>query len=253
MSDSVPCELLPWDTEFFGFRIARVHGDTLTPEKAAQVEEWCGRNRIQGLYFLSRSDNPATIRAAEQHGFQLMDVRLAFELALDGQSKPMYAPRSDSARIRVSRPDDVSALRAVAAAAHRDSRFFADPHFSPEQAEGLYSTWITLDCQGRAAIVFVAALPNDVAVGYISCYVDPRSREGAIGLIGVSASVRGRGIGQSLVDAALHWFREQGVKAVTVITQGRNHAAQRLYQKRGFLTRHLQFWYHKWYSDESPK
>ena len=253
MSDSVACELLPWDTEFFGFRIARVHGDTLTPEKAARVEDWCGRNRIQGLYFLSRSDDPATIRAAEQHGFQLMDIRLTFEIALDSQPAPMCALRSDSACIRVSRSADVPALRAVAGVAHRDSRFFADPHFSPEQAEGLYSTWITLDCEGRAAIVFVAALPNDVVMGYISCHVDPRSQEGWIGLIGVDASVRGRGIGQSLVDAALHWFREQGVKIVTVVTQGRNRAGHRLYQKRGFLTRNLEFWYHKWYSDESQK
>ena len=253
MSDSIDCELLQWDSEFFGFRIARVHGDTLTLEKAARVEDWCRRNRIQGLYFLSRSDDPATIRAAEEHGFRLMDIRLTFELALDGQPKPMCAPRTDSARIRVSRPADLPALRALAGVSHRDSRFFADPHFSPVQAEDLYSAWITLDCQGRAAIVFVAVLPNDVAVGYISCYLDPRSQEGSIGLIGVNAPVRGRGIGQSLVDAALHWFREQGVKIVTVVTQGRNRAAQRLYQKRGFLTRHLQFWYHKWYSDESLK
>ena len=39
----------------------------------------------------------------------------------------------------------------------------------------------------------------------------------------------------------------QGAQAVTVVTQGRNRAAQRLYQQCGFLSRDLQLWYHKWY------
>jgi len=245
--DPIACELLPWDTEFFGCRIARVRGDTLTPQKAAQVDSWSRGNRIHGLYFLSCSNDSATIRTAEQHGFQLVDVRLTFERALGGESEPVRASRSAGTRIRTSQPADVPALQAVARAAHRDTRFFGDAHFSPERAEDLYSTWITLESQGRAATVFVATVPPDQAVGYISCHLDQDRREGRIGLVGVDAAVRGRGIGQSLVYAALDWFRNQGVLVATVVTQGKNRAAQRLYQRCGFLTRDLQFWYHKWY------
>ena len=43
----VPCELLPWDTEFFRCRIARVCGDTLKPEQAVQIDEWSRSNRIR--------------------------------------------------------------------------------------------------------------------------------------------------------------------------------------------------------------
>ena len=32
-----------------------------------------------------------------------------------------------------------------------------------------------------------------------------------------------------------------------VVTQGRNIAGQRLYQRCGFLTRSVELWYHKWY------
>jgi hypothetical protein len=34
---------------------------------------------------------------------------------------------------------------------------------------------------------------------------------------------------------------------MTVVTQGRNRGAQRLYQQCGFLSRDLQLWHHKWY------
>jgi hypothetical protein len=35
---------------------------------------------------------------------------------------------------------------------------------------------------------------------------------------------------------------------VLVVTQGRNYAAQRLYQRNQFRTCEVQLWYHKWYS-----
>jgi dTDP-4-amino-4,6-dideoxy-D-galactose acyltransferase len=245
--EPVVCEFLPWDTEFFGCRIARVRGDTLNPINAAQVDEWSRSNRIRGLYFLSCPDDPATVRTAEQHGFQLVDIRLTFECALTGASEPVRASRNAGTRIRTFQPADLSALQAMARAAHRDTRFFADPRFSPERAEELYSTWITLESQGRAAIVFVATAPPDRPVGYISCHLGQDRQEGNIGLVGVDAAFQSRGIGQDLVHTAPNWFREQDVSIVTVVTQGKNRPAQRLYQRCGFLTRELQFWYHKWY------
>ncbi|HEV2320412.1 MAG TPA: GNAT family N-acetyltransferase [Verrucomicrobiae bacterium] len=248
-ADSEACEFLPWDTEFFGCRIARVRGDTLTAQTVAQVDNWSRCHRIQGLYFLSCSNDPASVRTAEQHGFQLVDVRLTFERALGGESIPGPESRSAGTRIRTFQPADVPALQALARAAHRDTRFFCDKHFSSDRAQDLYSTWITLESQGRAAIVFVATVAPDRAVGYISCHLDEARREGRIGLVGVDAAVHGRGIGQSLVYAALNWFSGKHMSAATVVTQGRNRSAQRLYQRCGFLTRDLKLWYHKWYSN----
>ena len=47
-------------------------------------------------------------------------------------------------------------------------------------------------------------------------------------------------------ESALDWFATQGVEKVTVVTQGRNGAAQRLYQRCGFVTGSIHLWYHKW-------
>jgi GNAT superfamily N-acetyltransferase len=88
---------------------------------------------------------------------------------------------------------------------------------------------------------------DGVPVGYISCHLN-ESRACRIGLVGVSAQARGQDVGKTLVFSALDWFLTQGAQEVLVVTQGRNYAAQRLYQCCGFLTQTVQLWYHKWYT-----
>ena len=59
---------------------------------------------------------------------------------------------------------------------------------------------------------------------------------------------QGQGIGHSLVNYAFKWFTEMDIIEIVVITQGRNISAQRFYQKYGFVTKSLQLWYHKWFT-----
>lgn len=242
-----PCELLPWDTEFFRHRIARVCGDTLVPERAVLIDEWSRTNRIQCLYFLSRADDPATIQAAEQHGFGLVDLRVTLEQAHVNSQLPQSNVLPAGVTIRAVEPADLPALQSIARLVHTETRFFTDSHFARERAEDFYSTWITLESQGRAQAVWVAASTDNRPLGYISCHLEAARQEGQIGLVGVSPEARGKGIGKSLVRAALDWYRLKNARRVTVATQGRNRAAQRLYQQCGFLSRELQLWYHKWY------
>jgi len=247
LSNFATCELLPWDTEFFRCRIARVRGDTLTPEQAVQIDEWSRCNQIRCLYFLSRADDPMTVQTVERHGFGLVDIRVSFERVIVSSDGAARSDPPTDINIRAIQSDDLPKLQAIAKTAHTTTRFFNDTHFPRERAEELYSTWITLEAQGHAQMVWVAASTANKALGYISCHLEPNRRRGLIGLVGVNAEDRGRGIGKSLVLTAIDWFRLQGADEVVVVTQGSNRAAQHLYQQCGFLSRDLQLWYHKWY------
>jgi ribosomal protein S18 acetylase RimI-like enzyme len=72
---------------------------------------------------------------------------------------------------------------------------------------------------------------------------------GNIGLFAVAEAERGRGHGSRLLDAALAWFATYDLERVNVVTQGRNAAAQRIYQRAGFLTVDTRHWYHFWSAD----
>jgi dTDP-4-amino-4,6-dideoxy-D-galactose acyltransferase len=242
-----PCDLLEWDTNFFQCRIARVRNDKLDEDLAGRIDAWCGESGVRGLYFLARADDPKTMRTAEKHGFELVDIRVTFERWLLSPGGQKSGPEKPTVPIRSVCSEDLPALQALARTAHNDTRFCSDSHFSRSRADALYSTWIALDCQGRADKVFVATSPVNEPLGYITCNLDTALKKGQIGLVGVSEAARGKGLGRSMVLAAFDWFASQDAQKVTVVTQGRNVAAQRLYQRCGFLTRELQLWYHKWY------
>ena len=56
-----------------------------------------------------------------------------------------------------------------------------------------------------------------------------------------------------LIAAAMEWFGTEGALEVDVVTQGRNLAAQRLYQRNGFVTRRFELLYHKWFAPEDDQ
>ncbi|MEJ2210825.1 MAG: GNAT family N-acetyltransferase [Anaerolineae bacterium] len=241
-----PCRLLPWDTDFFGFRIARVQAPRLTPEGVEQIDTWCRQNNVRCLYFLAAAGEARTIRLAEENDFRLVDVRVTLSYTAPEQPGARPSPAAGDLDVRPATAADLPELARIARLAHGSTRFFADPGFSRRRSEQLYETWITNSCQGYADAVYVAK-ERSRPVGYISCHRDGETGAGRIGLTAVRAEARGRGIGQALVRQALDWFLTQGAREVAVVTQGSNRAAQRLYQRCGFLTDSVQLWYHKWY------
>jgi dTDP-4-amino-4,6-dideoxy-D-galactose acyltransferase len=240
--------------------VARVLGESLTPERTRAIDDWCRAQHVRCLYYLAAADDPPTTHTAEDQGFHLVDVRMTFERQakrgaipkIESTPEPRGVGASPSvqndsaALIRAVQPTDVNTLRGIARSAYTQTRFYYDGGFPHEGCDALYETWITRSCEGYADTVLVAELAGD-AVGYVTCHCPAEGRAGTIGLVGVSAQAAGRGLGQKLVLAALAWFAEHAAGDVWVVTQGSNLAAQRLYQRCGFLTRQVQLWYHKWY------
>jgi dTDP-4-amino-4,6-dideoxy-D-galactose acyltransferase len=238
--ESSCCEFLAWDTEFFGARIARLKTSRPSPSDIEAALDWCRRERIACLYFLAESGDLQTVRLAEENGFRMTDQRITFARKL---TAPTEAPPADS--IRPSLASDIPSLTAIARQSHRDTRFYFDPRFAQSRCDDLYAVWIEKSCTGWAQRVLVAAIDGEAA-GYCSCHLTPDG-VGSIGLIAVAPQWQARGFGPKLVSSALAFFQSNQATRVTVVTQGRNVAAQRLYQRAGFVTDAVQIWYHKWF------
>lgn len=249
-TSSIPCRILEWDSAFFGFRIAQVVGDALTRNQVARIEAWCQQNRVTCLYFLACSSDANTVRLAEDNHFRFVDIRITFTQEMEVATGATCNVSGSAVRIRRARATDIPLLKRIVRKSHHDTRFFYDASFPLPLSEALYETWIERSCTGFADQVLVGEFEG-VAVGYITCHLEAEHQTGRIGLVGVGSQSQRQGIGQALVRSAMNWFAMQGVKAVSVTTQGRNSAAQRLFQRCGFLTQKVELWYHKWYENRS--
>jgi dTDP-4-amino-4,6-dideoxy-D-galactose acyltransferase len=236
--DAKICEYLDWDSELFELRIARYAGNRLSSDRVVEAASWCQAHQIDCLYFLADSDDAETVRLAEANGFHLVDIRLMFQRSVPEDTGPQSA-------VRAFRTADAARLRSIARISHRDSRFYYDGGFPESRCDDLYDTWIERSYSGWADAVLVAEADGS-AGGYVTCHLAPSS-VGSIGLLAVAPECRGRKLGSQLTKAALEYFRVNGMKEVTVVTQGRNVGSQRLYQRCGFVTGSVQLWYHKWF------
>jgi ribosomal protein S18 acetylase RimI-like enzyme len=178
---------------------------------------------------------------AEEVGFRFVDLRFEMSRSTRGDASP-----SSRVSVRDFRATDIPTLKQIARTAHRGTRFFNDPNFSPHRRDEYYSTWIRNSCAGFADKVLVAETDNHAPLGYVSCHIEDPA-VGRIGLVGVAASVRNRGVGRALVRASVRWFGERGVSDVRVVTQGGNQPAIRMYEQCGFCPRELGLWLHKWF------
>jgi len=234
-------QLLLWDSAFFGRRIGRITPGRLDAATLAAALRWADDEHIETLYMLADADDAATVELLESASFGLKDLRVT--LARSPTPLPPAPSLPAGARIDHAQPEDLPALAALARVSHTDTRFFYDRRFPPEAAAELYALW--LQRRGAGPTLTLALRYDDEPAGYITGTVADDT--GQISLIALSAALRGQGLGQALVHAALVWFAEQGASRCTVVTQGRNIPAQRLYQRAGFRTSAVQLWYHRWF------
>lgn len=239
------CTFLDWDSRFFERRIARLNRPRLDEASVGATFDWCRSNRIDCLYFLADSDDATTSCLVEQNHFQQTDVRITLARTLAEHDLTTSLTTSIEKGIRLARPEDAGALRAIARIVHRDSRFYFDRHFERGKCDLFYETWIENSIASFAQAVLVAEV-NENPVGYITCHL--QDRESQIGLAGIAEKYQKMGLGGKLTEGFLAWSAQEGTRRATVVTQGRNVRAQRLYQRNGFVTESVKLWYHRWFS-----
>src|SRR5436305_6324202 len=125
-----PWEILLWDSGFFACRIGRLNGGRLDAALLSAVDAWCREEAIDCLYFLADAEDPVVARTAEAAGFRLVDLRVTLDREMAALALPPVPDPAPHPTIRPARPEDLPALRRIAAAGPRHSRLYADPGFA---------------------------------------------------------------------------------------------------------------------------
>ena len=240
----LPISFLEWDSAHFAYRIARANSSQADSIGCKSLLAACRSADIDCLYFLADASDQDTVAALQLHGFEFVDIRLTLSAQSSGMSSSGQPNRISC---RLAEMSDLNQLLPIAGASFGLSRFYVDRRFGHDKATRMYQIWLrqSLDSDLGAAVV-VAEL-NDTAVGFVTCHLHKPPGEGNIGLVGVAESARGLGCAGAMIRYAARWFSQHGVDRLNVVTQGRNIAAQRLYQRSGFVTRSVELWFHRWF------
>lgn len=223
-------------------RLANGAQDLATLERAlAEIDA----AKIRVVHWLIPADDDRRVRLAEGAGFHLVDQRMTLEWRAG-------ADANEASDVRSARSEDLPELVAIARGAYRLSRFYFDGNYPSGRCDDLYEAWLRRCWQVAPDQLLVAPAVGAIG-GFIACTLDVAASLGRIELLGTAAERRGEGLAGALVRAAQQRLTAAGVERIQVVTQGRNVAAQRLYQWAGFRTTSLELWYHAWRRTPGPE
>lgn len=233
-------KVLDWDTKYFGNKIASLQIASLEPHSLYALLDKAEANGVECVYCLVPVSEKNKIEFVENVGFHLVDIRMTFSLDLRD-----YTSRASSDVITATQKDSEELIH-IAKTAFTVSRFINDPHINPEKAKAFYVEWLHKNLKSEYPI-FIAK-QNDKIAGFIS--TERNANTGKIGLVALGENARGQGMGRQLVEKAAEYFKDSGCDTCTVVTQGENISAVRLYERTGFSISTIELWYHKWFKQK---
>ncbi|HBC7436045.1 dTDP-4-amino-4,6-dideoxy-D-galactose acyltransferase [Enterobacter bugandensis] len=217
-------ESLEWESAFFALPSAIVRWRENAP--ALQEVDFSAWQRVQAKIPADRAD---LLDALQQHGFQLVEGEVDLAITLT---------RHDASGAEIATEQDIPVLRQMAARAFAQSRF-RTPWYAPDDSGRFYAQWVENAVKGtfdHVCMIFRAA--NGQIQGFVSLR-KLNEREARIGLLA------GRGMGEKLMQAALHWAQLQQVETLRVATQVGNTAALKRYIASGANIDATAYWLYR--------
>ncbi len=232
---------LEWDSNFFGFNIAYLSCMHLTENIMRRIENFIKKEDIRLVEYLCNCHDRRSVRVAEKNGFNFTDIRLTYKKVLEEKEN---IPLNDLIFGKATE-QDIPRLRALNKDIYRDSRYFFDGNFEIEKVYEFYPGWVEKSVRGQFDDECRCFYERGTPVAF--CTVKFGGENSAsIGLLGVDPDYQGKGLGKKMLYSVFNLLIDRNIQRVFVVTQGRNYAAQILYQAAGFRTESTQLWYHKW-------
>lgn len=231
-------EHLQWDSDFFGYKVARVIFDENGFWKYDCVVNEIKEKKIRLTYlFTSPSARALNARIVRAGGI-LVDKKTMF--LKKTQKHTRFS--NNISEWQKSKPNQK--LVDLALKAGIFSRFLRDNNFIHNEYERLYTRWLYKSVSGELALKTIIANDENEITGFIT--LGKNNQRADIGLVAVDPVFRGKGIGSDLVRYVDNLSLRMGFDQIGVVTQFDNKSACKLYTGCGFRIDNLTNVYHFW-------
>jgi dTDP-4-amino-4,6-dideoxy-D-galactose acyltransferase len=241
---SIFCQRLPWDTDFFGYDIARLDGvfwldapyyrphEDISEAVRLVVAE-AKKRSIRYLLARVYPDDLALIRALCTAGFSLIETRGYYHRSLTDYA---YEPRFDC---RMATTEDIESLGHTAQSmVNLYDRFHADPFIDPVDSQRIMFEWVRASlADGFADVTIVPNAPQPTAFCTVKYHRDRWDRWGMKLSQPVFSAVSKeyRGWYLKIISEINYHLKDYGAEYCYLRTQITNKAVIRVWEKLGFL------------------
>jgi dTDP-4-amino-4,6-dideoxy-D-galactose acyltransferase len=234
-------QILNWDSEVFGFGVARIETSRLNLSSLQEILQALRLQKIKLVYWASDPEDSSSQQAAAQCKGFLADRKVTYSAVLDGLSEVTF-PGIAVEEYPQALPNQE--LEFLALQSGEYSRFKADSKVPVTVFEKIYKLWIANSTKRAIAKNVLVVKKNNQIVGMAT--LGEKNNRGDIGLVAVHPDYRGLKIGTALMTVAQNWFVQQGYAQSQVVTQQANKPACGLYERCGYIIEKTEFFYHFW-------
>jgi dTDP-4-amino-4,6-dideoxy-D-galactose acyltransferase len=234
---------LKWDSDFFGFPIGRIQAQGVTAKALGAELERAKAGRIEFVELFCDAADSASVRAAEETGFRLADLKCHLTKPLEERIPPGRAVLRGWSFEKIL-IKDLGRLASVEAGMFRESRYYQYPGFDEAKVDLMFKLWLENAVKARHDDeCFVISRQGEIGA---FCTIRSRGRARAsIGLFGVRGAFQGRGLAGVLLGRVSSLLRRRGVRELDVATQAKNRKALCVYQRNGFVLNRISLAYYK--------
>jgi len=236
LSETKLYRLLEWDTNYFGYPVAKVDQPAISQGTFNEIIEGLISDGVRLAFCFSETAGDFDSPVAE-----IVNTGKRFHFIKKLEEREVKHYKNIFA---YSKLEPVAAMYKIARMVGENSHFMRDKRIGEFHSNGVYEIWLRNSLNGKMADqVFVCAHENTV-VGLVTCA--KKSNYGTIGLIGTNPRFQKQGVGSVLLETAENWFFQNKISEVRIITQVDNLGAIALYKKMGYEIDKVEFTYHLW-------
>lgn len=221
---------LPWDSDFFGFEVAKL--DLLPTDNVEAFFEQ-GKPSYKLLYVFTK--NVISEKVLNENNGRLVDKKVILEKSIGKNFVTL--------KIEEYNEDIISEqLRMLVYASGIYSRYKLDDRLPENSFKRLYNIWIEQSVLGSLADKVFVYRKSSLIVGFITVKI--KNNVGEIGLIAIDKKNRGQSIGKHLIYKVESYLQEINIKKLIVATQKDNNAALSFYDNLDFKIIETNLVYH---------
>jgi hypothetical protein len=227
---------LPWDSEFFGFPIARVELQGADDTALAAIEDEARDKGIRCAYGTLSPEDTTTSVLAQRHGHRLVEVAITLSHA-DG----VYEPPPTPSKVREGSLDDLPLLADAIDTLGPWSRFGADPRFGAAAARRMFRAWVERAITAEDRMLSISE--DEHGITGVSSHV--RGQPDRIDLMGVLKP--GTGASDAMMRFFFDWARPGPVDAGPCAA--RNLSVLRFLDRCEFRVSKCDYHFHRWFDE----